>query len=90
MLYLIILCGLVAIVYGIWSTQAVLAADATYGQRLMARAFNLPVVWGTDGRFKGTSLSVAREAGVPAREIGTTGGSRLRMTVGGRPVIDAR
>ena len=28
MLYLIILCGLVAIAYGIWSTQAVLAADA--------------------------------------------------------------
>jgi len=33
-------------------------------------------------------LARAREAGVPAREIGTTGGARLRMTVGGRPVID--
>jgi len=34
-------------------------------------------------------LARAREAGVPAREIGTTGGGRLRVTVGGRPVIDA-
>jgi phosphoribosylformylglycinamidine synthase len=33
-------------------------------------------------------LGRAREAGVPAREIGSTGGARLRMTVGGRPVID--
>jgi predicted deacylase len=35
-------------------------------QRLMARAFNLPVIWGTDPRFEGRSLSVARDAGVPA------------------------
>ncbi len=33
-------------------------------------------------------LARAREGGVPAREIGTTGGGRIRMTVGGRPVID--
>jgi phosphoribosylformylglycinamidine (FGAM) synthase-like enzyme len=33
-------------------------------------------------------LARARDAGVPAREIGTTGGGRIRMTVGGRPVID--
>ena len=33
-------------------------------------------------------LERARAAGVPAREIGTTGGSRIRMSVGGRPVID--
>jgi predicted deacylase len=35
-------------------------------QRAMARAFNLPVVWGTDYRLNGRSLSVARDAGVPA------------------------
>lgn len=35
-------------------------------QRGMARAFNLPVVWGTDSRLQGRSLSVARDAGVPA------------------------
>jgi predicted deacylase len=35
-------------------------------QRRMARAFNLPVVWGTDPRLNGRSLSVARDANVPA------------------------
>ena len=35
-------------------------------QRGMARAFNLPLVWGTDPNLDGRSLSVARDAGVPA------------------------
>lgn len=35
-------------------------------QRRMARAFNLPVVWGTDPSLPGRSLSVARDARVPA------------------------
>lgn len=35
-------------------------------QRRMAQAFNLPVIWGTDYRLEGRSLSVARDAGVPA------------------------
>jgi predicted deacylase len=35
-------------------------------QRAMARAFNLPVIWGTDPTLPGRSLSVARDAGVPA------------------------
>lgn len=35
-------------------------------QRRMSRAFNLPVVWGTSGKLPGRSLSVARDAGVPA------------------------
>lgn len=35
-------------------------------QRRMARAFNLPVIWGTDPNLQGRSLSVARDAGVPA------------------------
>lgn len=34
-------------------------------QRAMARAFNLPIVWGTSPEFQGRSLSVARDAGVP-------------------------
>lgn len=35
-------------------------------QRHMARAFNLPVVWGTSAALEGRSLSVARDAGIPA------------------------
>ncbi|MBM4003742.1 MAG: succinylglutamate desuccinylase [Planctomycetes bacterium] len=35
-------------------------------QRRMARAFNLPLVWGSDAKLEGRSLSVARDARVPA------------------------
>ena len=35
-------------------------------QRGMAQAFNLPFVWGTSGKLDGRSMSVARDAGVPA------------------------
>jgi predicted deacylase len=35
-------------------------------QRRMAQAFHLPLVWGTDWRLDGRSLSVARDARVPA------------------------
>lgn len=35
-------------------------------QRRMARAFNLPLVWGTDASLNGRSMSAARDANVPA------------------------
>lgn len=35
-------------------------------QEAMARAFNLPVVWGTEAGKSGRTLSVARDAGIPA------------------------
>jgi predicted deacylase len=35
-------------------------------QRRMAQAFNLPIVWGTTSNLDCRSLSVARDAGVPA------------------------
>lgn len=35
-------------------------------QRKMAEAFRLPVIWGTDSRAEGRTLSVARDANVPA------------------------
>ncbi len=35
-------------------------------QRGMARAFNLPFIWGTSANLEGRSLSVARDANVPA------------------------
>ncbi|MCA9039916.1 MAG: succinylglutamate desuccinylase/aspartoacylase family protein [Planctomycetaceae bacterium] len=34
--------------------------------RRMALAFGLPVVWGTTSRLEGRSLSIARDAGIPA------------------------
>lgn len=46
-------------------------------QRRMARAFGLPLVWGTDPTLPGRSLSVARDAGVPAIYTEYLGGGRL-------------
>jgi len=44
-------------------------------QRAMARAFGLPLVWGTNPRFNGTSLAVARDEGVPAIYVENGGGA---------------
>jgi predicted deacylase len=41
-------------------------SDVLDAQRRMARAFNLPVIWGTAANLEGRSLSVARDADVPA------------------------
>ncbi len=35
-------------------------------QRRMARAFGLPIIWGTDPSLDGRTLSVARDANIPA------------------------
>ena len=35
-------------------------------QRRMARALNMPIIWGTSARLDGRTLSVARDANVPA------------------------
>lgn len=40
--------------------------DVLNVQRRMANAFNLPIVWGTASNLEGRSLSVARDANVPA------------------------
>lgn len=44
-------------------------------QRSMARAFGLPIVWGTNPRFNGTTLSVARDANKPAIYVENGGGA---------------
>ena len=41
-------------------------ADVLDSQRQMARAFNLPIIWGTSSELEGRSLSIARDADVPA------------------------
>src|ERR1044072_1993272 len=50
--------------------------DVLDEQRAMARAFNLPVMWGTDSSLEGRSLSVARDASVPAIYAEYEGGGR--------------
>jgi phosphoribosylformylglycinamidine synthase len=46
------------------------------------------VVVSVDGRHVETFVTKAEAAGIPARWIGTTGGHRIRMSVGGRVAID--
>lgn len=50
--------------------------DVLEKQRAMAVAFNLPIVWGTAGNLDGRSLSVARDANVPAIYAEYLGGAR--------------
>lgn len=45
-------------------------------QRRMARAFGLPLVWGTDPNLEGRSLSIARDAHIPAIYAEYLGGGR--------------
>ncbi|MFH1267840.1 MAG: M14 family metallopeptidase [Planctomycetota bacterium] len=45
-------------------------------QRRMARAFNLPIVWGTTPTLEGRSTSIARDANVPALYAEWGGGGR--------------
>jgi predicted deacylase len=46
-------------------------------QRRMARRFGLPVIWGTDPALEGRSLSVARDAKIPAIYAEYLGGGRF-------------
>lgn len=50
-------------------------------QQEMALAFNLPLVWGTDYRPNGRTLSVARDAKIPAIYLEFGGGTGFRMQV---------
>ena len=50
-------------------------------QQEMAIAFNLPLVWGTDSRPEGRTLSVARDAEVPAIYVEYGGGTGTRSNV---------
>ena len=50
-------------------------------QQEMAIAFNLPLVWGTDSLPEGRTLSVARDAEVPAIYVEYGGGTGTRSNV---------
>lgn len=57
------------------------AAGILDKQREMALAYNLPVIWGTDHRPNGRTLSVARDANIPAIYLEYGGGSGIRKEV---------
>ncbi len=46
-------------------------------QRRMARAFGLPIIWGSDPNLPGRSLSIARQANIPAIYAEYLGGGRF-------------
>ncbi|MCD2422547.1 succinylglutamate desuccinylase/aspartoacylase family protein [Niabella pedocola] len=50
-------------------------------QRRMAAAFNLPLIWGTDAGPNGRTLSVARDAGIPAIYVEYGGGNGIGMPI---------
>ncbi|MBO9592673.1 MAG: succinylglutamate desuccinylase/aspartoacylase family protein [Niabella sp.] len=50
-------------------------------QRRMAAAFNLPLIWGTDASPDGRTLSVARDAGIPAIYVEYGGGNTVSTTI---------
>jgi predicted deacylase len=56
--------------YMLHQSQAILRQ-----QQAMAAAFNLPIVWGTTARLEGRSLSIARDAHVPAIYVEFGGGA---------------
>jgi len=56
-------------------------ADVLEKQRKMAGTFGLPVVWGTEAKPEGRTLSVARDARVPAIYVEYGGGGLLRKEV---------
>jgi predicted deacylase len=51
--------------------------DVLATQRRMAWSFGLPLIWGTDPHLEGRSLSVARDANVPAIYAEYLGGGRF-------------
>ena len=50
-------------------------------QRQMAAAFNLPLIWGTDTAPDGRTLSVARDAGIPAIYVEYGGGNTVQESI---------
>lgn len=64
----------------------VLHADPTIlqQQRKLATAFQLPLAWGTSAELQGRSLSVARDAGVPAIYVEYLGAHRELAEVAAR------
>ncbi|WP_316810918.1 M14 family metallopeptidase [Pedobacter heparinus] len=50
-------------------------------QQNMAKAFNLPLIWGTEGSPGGRTLSIARDANVPAIYVEYGGGNAVKKEI---------
>jgi predicted deacylase len=50
-------------------------------QQRMAEAFNLPVIWGTDPYLDGRTLSIARDANIPAIYVEYGGGQLINKEI---------
>jgi predicted deacylase len=57
------------------------SAEVLEKQRQMAKAFNLPIIWGTEPGPEGRTLSIARDAHIPAIYVEYGGGTGLRPAV---------
>ena len=57
------------------------SASVLQKQRELALAYNTPVIWGTDYHPDGRTLSIARDANVPAIYLEFGGGSGIRKEV---------
>ncbi len=55
--------------------------DVLHKQQWMAAAFGLPVVWGTDSALNGRTLSVARDANIPAIYVEYGGGEPFNSNI---------
>lgn len=62
--------------YLMHSNAAVLDA-----QRRMAKAFGLPIIWGTEASPNGRTLSVARDANIPAIYVEYGGGNTIKEEI---------
>ena len=62
--------------YMLHTSEAVLTK-----QQEMAHAFNLPLIWGTDQSPNGRTLSVARDANIPAIYVEYGGGNNVKVGI---------
>ncbi len=71
--------GVVMDVYPLAGYGLVQSVDVLAKQRQMAKVFGLPLVWGTTADLDGRSISVARDAEVPAIYVEYRGGGRCDL-----------
>lgn len=56
-------------------------AEVLRAQRIMAEAFGMKLIWGTDNSLEGRTLSVARDQNIPAIYVEFRGGNGVNISV---------